>query len=247
MGVEAIGYPVPEQRTERPPSRPGDLDVWPTQRMCRLAVQLLRVGGASVVVVGREGAQQLVHASDETVARLDELQLSLGEGPCRDAFESRHPVLVPDLDSTAAVGQWPRFAGAALQAGARAVFAFPLHIGSIPFGIVEFYGRSRGPLDDLQLATALLLVDDLVRVVLDDLAGNGQPTTTTGSSAPLFGRADLVQATALISDQLGTSIPDALAQLRTHAFTERRSITEIAGDVLARRYTFINSSPETPG
>ncbi|MFF1741024.1 hypothetical protein [Streptomyces mirabilis] len=53
--------------------------------------------------------------------RLDELQLTLGEGPCADAFIRGGTVLTPDL-RTEALSRQPVFAAA--EAGAGAVFAF---------------------------------------------------------------------------------------------------------------------------
>jgi len=196
-------------------------------------------------VVGRQGSEELVFATDEVVAALDELQFTLGEGPCIDAASTRLPVLVSDLEGSAAFDRWPGFAHEATQVGARAAFAFLLQIGAVPFGVIEFYRRRRGPLAGELLAEALLLVDELVLVVLRDLTGGGHFGAGDGSlmASPslLFGRPEISQATGMISVQLGTSIPDAVAQLRAHAFTQRRSIAEVAADVVARRFTFANT------
>ncbi|MEP7333492.1 MAG: hypothetical protein ABI692_15550, partial [Terracoccus sp.] len=50
---------------------------------------------------------------------LEELQFSLGEGPCSDAFRSRRPVLEPDLPGRG-MRRWPGYAPAAHDYGVRA-------------------------------------------------------------------------------------------------------------------------------
>jgi hypothetical protein len=57
---------------------------------------------------------------------VEQLQFLLGEGPCRDAYAQAGPVLAEDLRATVWHERWPAFAPAALEAGARAVFALPL-------------------------------------------------------------------------------------------------------------------------
>jgi hypothetical protein len=71
------------------------------------------------------------------------------------------------------------------------------YIGSAPFGTVELYRGGPGGLSERETAIALLIVDDLVRVVLDDITGHDY-RRTPGSShpIPLFGRAEIPQATA---------------------------------------------------
>ena len=171
--------------------------------------------------------------------QLDDLQFTLGEGPCLDAFRLREPVLVPDLGSAEAFARWPGFAHEATQAGAFAAFAFPLQVGTAPLGTVELYRSEPGALSGRDTAIAVLIVDELVSVVLDDLTGRDHRLAPSGANpVPLFGRAEIPQATGMIAVQLAVSIPEALAQLRAAAFAAHRPILEIAEDVIARRLVF---------
>ncbi|GAA2698053.1 ATP-binding protein [Actinoplanes palleronii] len=87
-------------------------------------------------------------SSDAASARLESAQYSLDEGPCRDAAGMRRPVLAADLRIEPWAQRWPRFTEAALAAGARAVFALPLHAGAVRHdGAVDLYRRTPGPLD----------------------------------------------------------------------------------------------------
>ena len=214
-----------------------------TASLCGQALQLLSMDGACVVVMGTAGNRELVHATDETVANLDELQFTLGEGPGIDAYRVRSHVLVDDLENEIAFARWPGFAHEATQTGARAAFAFPLQFGvlPVPFGMVEFYRRLPGGLTETELAAALRIVDGLVRAVLDDLTGGGQLDPNPSQPEPMFGRSEVAQATGMISVQLGVPIPQALARLRASAFIERRTVADVAADVIARRRIFTAS------
>src|SRR4051794_36470138 len=99
------------------------------QRLCSSAVASLDASGAGVSLIGEDGTQNAARASDPITERIEELQFTLGEGPCIDAFKRRRPVLVPDLVD-GAMSRWPVYAPAAYEAGVRAVFAFPLQTGA---------------------------------------------------------------------------------------------------------------------
>ena len=101
------------------------------QRLCAAAVRALSASGAGVSVMTKEGLRGLAVASDQASERIDELQFSLGEGPCMDAFSSSRPVLEPDL-SGGGTARWPVYSAAAHAEGVRAVFAFPLQNNPTP-------------------------------------------------------------------------------------------------------------------
>jgi hypothetical protein len=201
-------------------------------------LELLPVDGVAVSVRAGPDTAQLVHATDPVVAELDDLQFTLGEGPCVDAFRRGFPVLVPDLQDPTAAERWPGFAREATGAGAAAAFAFPLQIGAVPFGTVELYRATPGELSGPEVATALLLADDMMRIVLDEITGPNHLEPTPGNPEPMFGRAEIPQATGMIAVQLQVGIPQALAQLRAAAFTANRPVLQLAQDVIARRITF---------
>jgi hypothetical protein len=66
--------------------------------MCARALPVRSVGLALMTDDGPAGT---VAATDGSALELEELQFSLGEGPCVDASQSGRPVLQPDLGRTA--------------------------------------------------------------------------------------------------------------------------------------------------
>src|SRR5690242_21236697 len=81
------------------------------QQICALCVQMLGITGAGIAMVTSHGHRGVVCATDDRAHLIEDLQLTLGEGPCVDAVQSGAPVLVPDLADSAdlAVDRWPTF------------------------------------------------------------------------------------------------------------------------------------------
>ena len=206
-----------------------------TRALCELCLRALPVDGVSVVVRSGGDHREMVYATDGIITELDDLQFVVGEGPGIDAYIHRLPVLEPDLAAPAAAHRWPGFAREATQAGAAAVFAFPLQVGAVPFGVLEMYRTRPGCLDESDLATAVLLVEDVVRAVLHELT---EAHRAPAAASPLFRHDEIPQATGMVAVQLGVPIQEALAELRAAAFARNRSVQSIAEDVVARRLTF---------
>jgi hypothetical protein len=177
--------------------------------------------------------------TDEVSERIAELQLTLGEGPSLDASVSGGPALASDLADGESGSRWPAFAPAACQAGAAAVFAFPLAVGVIRAGVLGLYRDRPGPLSDLQLGNALIFADIATLLLLDGqywAAGAGPGVGPDGQPAgPASRRAEIDQATGMLTEQLGVSITDAFTRLRAYAYVNDLRLADVARDIVARR------------
>ena len=208
------------------------------RRICDLCVAMLGVTGAGISLSTPAGNRGVVCATDDVAARIEELQVTLGEGPCVDAIGSGGPVLVPDLDEpdNVTIGRWPAFMDGARAAGVRAVFAFPLRIGAIGLGAIDLYRTSRGELDADQLAGALMAADASALALLDlDPGGEGFADDDAARSTYHL---QVHQATGMIQVQLDIPTDSAFATLRARAFASGRPLVDIATDVVERRLRF---------
>src|SRR4051794_24310110 len=138
----------------------------PPDSLVRLCAQSLPVSGVGLALMTDDGPAGTVAASDGGALELEELQFTLGQGPCVDASRTGRPVLVPDLASTSS-RSWPQFGAGANAAGLRAVFAFPLQVGGIRLGVLDLYRDTAGELSGEQLAGALLFADAATELLLD--------------------------------------------------------------------------------
>jgi hypothetical protein len=195
------------------------------------------------VAAARNGEPDFVmYVSDAACEKLAELQLTLGEGPCHDVLASAAPVLAADLGDAESSRRWPAFTPEARESGARAVFAFPLIVGAIRAGVLGLYRRSPGSLRDGQLGDLLVLADMATMLLLDSLSdgaaadGHIDGGWLDGQSPDLaMHRAEIDQATGMLTVQLGVPVTEAFIRLRAYAYCEDRRLADVASDIVARR------------
>jgi GAF domain-containing protein len=205
-------------------------------RICRLCVDTLTVDGAGIAMVTNVGHRGVVCATDDVSAAIEELQVTLGEGPCVDAATTGSPVLIPDLDAPhdVAVERWPAFMDGAANVGVKAVFAFPLRVGAISVGVMDLYRDRPGELSAAELPAALLAADAAALAVLY-LDVDGADAFADDADTHAAYQMQVHQATGMVMAQAGVTIDQAFLLLRAQAFAEARPIADLATDVVARR------------
>lgn len=202
------------------------------QRMCRAAVRDLPAMGVGISLLSEGSDPVAVAASSEESAVIEELQFAMAEGPCIDAVASRIPVLVPDLSATASA-TWPGYAPAAHDHGVRAVFAFPLQIGSVQLGALDVYRDDTGSLSEDTLVRALTFAEVALQELLD--AGERPGDAVDAIEDATGNHFEIYQAQGMVMVQLGVSAREALARLRAHAYTHDQRLRDVARDVIERR------------
>jgi hypothetical protein len=208
-------------------------------RLCVLGSREAGVDGAGVSMLTLDGTPDPVFATDEVSALVEDLQFTLGVGPCFDASRNGSPVLVADLlDRAEGVqSRWPAFVDEAVVAGVRAVFAFPLGMGSIRLGTLDLYRSSPGPLSSAQLARTLDMADNVGMTLLD--GGVESPE----KSDDMQHRAVVHQAAGMVMVQLDVTIEEALVVLRSTAYSESTPINELATAVVDGRRRLTKEQP----
>ncbi len=210
---------------------------------CALGVP---VTWAGLALVTEHGPGAMLAATDGPAAVLDELQFTLGEGPCIDSYATGRPVLHPDLKRSGP-GRWPGFAMGALQAGVQAAFAFPLRVGAIKFGTLDLYRDEVGALSDDSLREALFFADAATQLLLHLHAEHPPDALDPGWLSKGANRSEVHQATGMISVQAGVGLREALLLLRARAFAAERSVAAVARDVVERVLRFDSDIGHAPG
>jgi hypothetical protein len=210
-------------------------------RLCAAAVGLLSLRGAGISLMAEGQLRGTAGVSEPGVAAVQELQFELGEGPCVDAWAGMEPVLEPDLAYPVRV-RWPLFGPAGVAAGVLAVFAFPLSLGAIRIGVLVFYRERSGGLDADELGYGLVLADLATWVILGLQSRAPEEALHDFLAEEPTHWAEVHQATGMVAVQLGVGLDEAFVRLRAHAFSDGRSLREIAQDVVARRLRFAPSA-----
>ena len=211
----------------------GAADLLPTL-LSRAAVDAVGVDGAGISMTGE--LRVPLGASDPVVARAERLQITLGEGPCLSAAAAGEPATA---DEPVMRARWPRFTQELrAQTPYRSVLSVPLHVEARPVGALDLYSAGQRGFEQ-----------DLVEEVCAHVAGpiaalifGAAPAGPEVFSPPLWLASDRViermnvwVAVGLVLEQLSLDTVSALDVLRAHAVKQRRSLDELADDVVRGR------------
>ena len=200
-------------------------------------LQVIPVTGASVSTLGPMLGTETLSSSDPQVARLDELQFDLGEGPCWEALVTGGAVFEPDLQLRPAHA-WPAFLAAVRRERVGAMWAFPLGLGPLRFGAIDLYDVQPRELSEQYTEQAAVLAEIVSRRVLRSALERAADSDGDQDDRNPFSRRVVQQATGFVIAQLGVTAQDAELLLQGRAFVEGRSVRQIAEDVLNRRSGF---------
>ncbi len=205
-------------------------------RLCEACVGLLHVDAAAISLIFDGTNTGTLGASSAPARMYDELQFTLGEGPCLESVAQRNPILVPDLAAATEV-RWPAYVPAMLAHKIYGVYAMPVVLAGHYIGALDLYRNRPGPLDLDDLAGALLAAELAEAPLLDLIAHDLQlavadPDSGVWTDLNALTRVEISQATGMLIDQLDVGPTEALVRLRAYAYMTGRSATEVARDIL---------------
>ncbi len=213
------------------------------KRLCDLCAEVTGMSGAGIMIMSGDTPQGSLCTTDTVSALIERLQYNLGEGPCVDAFQQERPVLEPDLVHPSPA-RWIAFSAPAIEAGARAVFGFPLQVGAVRIGALNLYRDRPGPLSDDQHADALVSADIAAHAILMLQADAPEGEIAAELEAGADFRYVVHQASGMVAAQLNVDLGQALVRLRAFSIGNDRPLTEVAEDVVGRRLRFDDGGGE---
>jgi hypothetical protein len=172
--------------------------------------------------------------TNEVSHLIEELQFTLGEGPCVDAYEHDSVVAEPDLADPVA-RRWLAFTPPAVEAGVRAVFGFPMRVGTVRLGALNLYCDRPGALTSDQHADALVVADLAARWVLEAQAGASAGAIAEELEFGADFHYVVHNAAGMVAVQAEISVTEALIRLRAFAFSNDRTVADVAEAIVSRK------------
>lgn len=200
---------------------------------------LLDVDAAAISLVFDGATTGTLGSSGGDARALDELQFTVGEGPCLQSVTTCAPVMIDDLaDPTEQ--RWPVYGRAMLDLRIRSVYAMPVVVAGEYVGALDLFRAMPGRLGADQLAGAIVAAELAGIPVLDLLdadlqAAVSDPDSIAWTELNALSRAEVSQATGMLVAQLGIEPAEALLRLRAHSYAAGRAATDVARDILERR------------
>jgi hypothetical protein len=208
----------------------GDSDFLPDQ-LSRAAAHALAVDGVGLSLAGEQPA--LLGASSAMATVAEQLQFTVGAGPCLVAVDTQFPLFGVE---SYLLRRWPVYHDLlATQTPYRSVVSYPLSHGLTGVGALVLYMVDpAGPLglDSLgaQAVVGLVSAELTASAVWATRYRPGLQHWIDTPGARV--RAVTWQAVRSIRDVLDTSDADALALIRARAYSTRRLVDEIASDLV---------------
>ncbi|GAA4301882.1 GAF domain-containing protein [Klenkia terrae] len=203
------------------------------QRLAGACAQVLPVTGAGMSLYFAPGRRLPLGASDEMAGTAERLQFTVGEGPCLAAHAEQRPVVADEAELAA---RWPAFtAELVAQTPIRGVIALPLSDGLASVGVLDLYLAAPNQVGDLSLVDALVVSGEVTRVFQLGASSEHISPTRGGPSGPAWleapparQRARVWQAMGMVNAGLNIDSVDALAVLRSHAYSHDTDVDTIA-------------------
>ena len=214
-------------------------------RLCEVCADVALMTGAGIMLMTGDTQQGSVCSSNAVSALIEDLQFTIGEGPCVDAHREDQPVVEADL-ANPDMPRWMAFAPPAVAAGARAVFGFPMRVGGVRLGALNLYRDRPGPMSDDQYADSLVLAGVAAQAVVALQANASPGALSTALEEGANFRFVVHQAAGMAAVQLGVSVGEALARLRAYAFGNDVLLTEVAEAIVARKLRFDDAPGDSP-
>jgi transcriptional regulator with GAF, ATPase, and Fis domain len=192
-------------------------------------VDLLDVEAAGFLLADPLGQLRLLAATSEQARDIELFQLQADDGPCVQCYATGHPVSVADVRSDPS--QWPRFAGAARDAGFAAVHAVPMRVAGKVLGALGLFGIRPGVLDDADL----LVAQTLTHIACVAIIQEESPTPLTvlpRLKAALASRVVIEQAKGFLRERLDVEVDVAFTLLRAYARSRREHLTDVAAQLM---------------
>jgi diguanylate cyclase (GGDEF)-like protein len=178
------------------------------ERLVERIADVLPVDSAGVTLISSGKPPEYIAASSPAALRFESLQSKIGQGPCLEAFSTGEAIAVPDLRAET---QFPKFAAQALEAGLRAVYAFPLRHGDESLGALDLYLPHPGSLQPAAMAAAQTLADVASAYILN-----------ARQRAALVESAEKAQAMTRCDELTGLANRTALRETLAHALRRAR-------------------------
>lgn len=208
----------------------GELDVNEAmERIVATTHTVFDVDGAGLMLADEDEHLRNAAVSDQRLARLEELQLEHGEGPCLSAFTDRELVCSEDLSNE---HRWPSFCPAALSAGVQAVLASPIPFNQSAIGVVVVLSGDVRPWTP-EAELALIAFTDLAALMISSVMHSQQQTELAVQlQGALDSRAVIEQAKGVLAAREHLSMQEAYQRLRSQARAQRIRLSELCHQVV---------------
>lgn len=186
------------------------------------AWQAVTCRGAGLLLLDGTGRLESAVVSDPQVAKVEQLQVELGEGPALLTMQHHAAVVVGDVGAD---DRWPQWGALAAEQGLRSMVAVQLSTGEVPFGALSLYSAEPAAFDEDDVAVAEIFA-------LHASIAVATAQEEAGLRRAMDARHLVGQAQGMLMERYGLDPDRAFAVLRRLSQNNRIKLREAAEQVV---------------
>lgn len=204
--------------------------------LAQAAVAVLPVSGAGISVFTDDAFRVPVGASDQRAADAERLQFTLAEGPCIEAHRSGRPVVATESELAS---RWPLFHEQLVaKTPFRSVTAVPLKESLAGVGTLDLFWPSAADPTRVSVGDVDSIATEITRELLSDKIIPDPDLGPSWLGSPhATPRSWVLVAMGMMNVSLAITAEDALALLRSYAYSVDRTVDDVADDLVTRKLT----------
>jgi GAF domain-containing protein len=195
-------------------------------QVAELAVQAIPGAEGAGVTLLETGRPDTVVASAPFVRELDDIQYTLGEGPCITAVDEQLPQRSGSLGGEP---RWPRFGPRAGRLGVHSALSVPLVLpGRQIVGALNVYAHAKDAFAPAAERFGALFAEPAAISIFNARVLAQSQRLAMQLSEALTSRATIDQAIGIIMAQSGGTADEAFDRLRAISQREKTKLTQVA-------------------
>jgi transcriptional regulator with GAF, ATPase, and Fis domain len=210
------------RRVARAVNAPNDLQAQLDTIVAVARDSMPEIDHAGVSVAHRDGTVETKAATGDLVHQLDQLQYSLGEGPCLHAIEAEPMVVVEQVWKET---RWPRFINGARELGLRSQMGLRLYVDERTRGGLNLYSTSCDTIDPETTHLAELFASHAALAM-------GRAWTAENLNAALASRTTIGVALGIVMERYGMDQDRAFRYLTRVASSSETKLRQVAAHLV---------------
>lgn len=187
--------------------------------------ELLVADTAGVLLETPAGTLALAAATSPEMLEIEDLEISLGQGPCLEAYQTGRQVTAADLGQCR--DRWPQFVDRIGELGMRSANAFPLRLRDDRIGALNLYWAAVGAVSPRETSLGQALADTAAVGILQERALFEAERRSEQLQRALDSRIVIEQAKGMLAERRGLRPGEAFTVLRTHARSNNLKLREV--------------------
>lgn len=201
------------------------------RRLTMHSAQLDGVQASGILLPGSQGRPDDLTASSPAAHRLEQIQIDVDQGPCRDTLRTGKALTDLPLAHPHCRARWPHFTPRALAAGFTAATALPLAHRTATLGALNLFHPHRA-LNTGQLRAGQILADAAALALAQHHTLENLRTRSRQLEGALTSRILIEQAKGVLAERFRMSPEDAFELMRQHARANQMKMLDLARHII---------------